>query len=889
MTSSKNNPTLNEPFHNDQFESLPHAPCVTLFHRSGRVGCGTYGHQVMNGRLLHWTSVIKNSDTDQEEEASASDNNQSNSLNNTIPPYVAVMDEESYTSVNIAKLVSYASQFIAGDHYGEIDAEDAAAGRSNRALRGVLVLNATNTNSPAESYYTSPEPSSPQGQGTPSGKLTVGNTYSWITNNNNNVEEEESDGLTNTDMYGLPTAYVYDINTANYLRSVALEQSEALLSKATSSSTDSSSSATVETDAYPSILAEFNYYMGPGGEVDANGDAVYTSKACLGWKDSNGEWSPQCAPLGGNSVWAVAGTPISLGYNNNNNAAKPTILVSTSIDSTSMFHDVVPGASSAASNILTLLMASHLLGSTVPDSSLDTLYGKITFAFFQGESYGYLGSRRFIKDVVEGFSCANGEEGVSSVYKTKGNNDDDKTTTTTIQRACLHPLRSDLTFQNLGSIRGMIAVDQVGALGGTKNMYVHGGETTDGGAGMAAFLSNVMVELSNDGGGDYTVQASSVVGQQDQGGDDDGGTVPLPPTPLSSLVKISSSSVGGIVLSGYDDAFVANAVYHSHLDCISSKQLVSIDKEAIASAATLVARTAVAAAYQDADTGVDYETAAAYALQLLPNTVDSSSEIFTRLYDCLFEDGNCETFLNYGEVERANDASRTGTDLGMGVPLGTPPNYYVSIYESSNGQAFVRASGKYYGSLVGGEAGEDGEVVKNYGDDEKDVFLVRPTLLETSIFGLLNDFLGRGSFVTSSSGQDEAAPPSLTKCKKSSDCSSVSYCSASDSSSEEVRVPTCAGGSCVCGSRSHYHPALDEALSPATNARPGRFVVNNNDEGTSAMYAEPYWSHYVGVRIYNDAGTTPGVYASSIGAVLATMCMGIVWRLKRKLVKEKVY
>ena len=53
----------------------------------------------------------------------------------------------------------------------------------------------------------------------------------------------------------------------------------------------------------------------------------------------------------------------------------------------------------------------------------------------------------------------------------------------------MHPLRADLTFQNLGQVRSMIAVDQVSNLGGSgyKNMYMQGGEATDGGGGFAAF------------------------------------------------------------------------------------------------------------------------------------------------------------------------------------------------------------------------------------------------------------------------------------------------------------------------------------------------------------------------------------------------------------------
>ena len=102
---------------------------------------------------------------------------------------------------------------------------------------------------------------------------------------------------------------------------------------------------------------------------------------------------------------------------NGKNNSRPTVLVATSIDSTSMFHDLSPGANSAASNILALLMAAHLVGSSVKDDALDGLYGRITFAFFQGESYGYLGSRCFLKDLSGGFSCDDGDEGVPSVWK----------------------------------------------------------------------------------------------------------------------------------------------------------------------------------------------------------------------------------------------------------------------------------------------------------------------------------------------------------------------------------------------------------------------------------------------------------------------------------------
>ena len=855
VNAAKNsaNPSLNEPFNSANFESLPHYACVTLFHRSGRAGCGTVGHAVQTGRLLHWETVSGTT--------TSSSSGSSTTAKRSVTPYVAVMEEQFYAAINVAKLVYFSSLYDVGGDYGIAE--------EGGPLRGIVVL--ANNNS-TTSLLSSPEPYTPQGQGTPSASLSVGNSYAWNTqgsddSSSNEGGEESNGGLINIDWYGVPTVYVRDTGLVSYLSSVATSQSNSLSSSSSDDGSNNGEDVMLSTTPYPSILAEFNYYMGP---EDIN------SPKCLGWKDIDGSWTPRCLPLGGNSVWSSAGSPvpISVEQQGNNANAKPTILIATSIDSTSMFHDLSPGANTAASNILAVLMAANLIGTTVNDATLDGLYGRIVFTFFQGESYGYIGSRRFLKDVTidensKGFECTNGDNGiVPTVHKRKDEG--------TMTQSCLYPLRQDLTFMNLGTVRGMIAVDQVGNLSGKKVMYVQGGGATDGGAGYASFMSNVMIDLtandsSNTGG--FTAQASSV-------GQDDDGTSPLPPTPLSSLVKLSSSTVGGVVLTGYDDAYIDNSLFHSHLDSTltSTGGKQTIDKDAIAYAATLLARTAIAAAYQDADSSIDYATASAYALKLLPNAVDSSSEIFVKLYNCLFEDGNCQSFLDYGSVERLNDASRTGTDLGMGVPLGTPPNYYVGIYDSSHGQSIVRASGKYYGSLIGGETEDDVALMKGYGDDPSDAVLVRPSLLEMSLFGTLNDFLGRGSFVANFDSN------TLKSCKGGDDCSSVTYC---DTTYSTLSVPTCAGGQCICGSRSHYHPSLDESLVAATKL--GRFNVLDGDDAVSAMYTEPYWSSYVGVRIYNDAGSGPGVYALSIGATFAVVCMGLVWHLKKRLVKEKVY
>ena len=807
--------SLSQPFTKSHFDNVPHAACVTLYTRNGRIGCGTFDRSVQTGRIVSWTAVVGNDNARKLSE-------EGTTTGTTIPPYVAVVNEAEYTAETIAQLINYSEGYSSGDQYGTVE--------MGGPLRGVLVLASSSSSRETNIDSSSPDSSSPQGENTPSTDLTVSPSYEWNINNN-------GDGLLIENMYGLPTAYIYDGDTADYLRGVAEEQSSVHLTSATD-------------DPYPSVVSEFNYYMGPS---EHNGETA-TSKTCLEWKDINGEWNPRCLPLGGNSVWSVAGSPLPLGYNNAGED-RPVVWVTAGLDSTSMFHEMVPGANSVASNILAVLLAAEAIGG-ISDDVLDQLYGRIGFALFQGESFGYIGSRRFLKDTLGGFACDNGDEGVASVHKRK----DEETTA----RACANPLRADLTFQNLGAVRGMIAVDQVGNLGGGKNMYIQGGETT---GDFGGFLGQVMAELSTD---TYTVQASSVA----QNAQDDG-SYPLPPTPLSSLVKVSEAAYGGVVLTGYDDAFVANSQYHSHLDSTSKFQ--SIDKDAIASAATILARTAVAAAYQNEGNEVDAETAAAYAKELLPNEVSSSSDTFATLYNCLFEDGNCQTFLNYGSVESKNDAARTGVDMGLGQPLNKPPNYYVSIYNFDNGQAGVRSSGKLYGAL---DANDD--EVKAYGSDETDTFLLRPSLLEMSVFGILNDFLGRGTFLDGQENSDSA----LAACQSTTDCASVSYC---DTETSSLAVPTCAGGKCICGSRSHYHPALDEAISPAKNMYPNYFSIEEGDAGISALYTEPFWDSSVGVRIYNDAGKIPGIWASCMGTVAALISFGVGYRLKKKLVKEKVF
>ena len=84
----------------------------------------------MAGQMLDWTSIVDGTNNDNqgdEEVRSLSETGE-----NLMPPYVAVIEEEHYTSKNVAKLVYFASQYAVGDAYGMVEEGD--------LLQGVLVI-----------------------------------------------------------------------------------------------------------------------------------------------------------------------------------------------------------------------------------------------------------------------------------------------------------------------------------------------------------------------------------------------------------------------------------------------------------------------------------------------------------------------------------------------------------------------------------------------------------------------------------------------------------------------------------------------------------------------------------------------------------------------------
>lgn len=783
---------LDEPFQSS-FYKLQHSPCVTLFHRNGRAGCGTTDREAQAGPIYYYDGSSK-------------------------PPqdgsdFVAVLEEYSLTASVVSTLLNV---------------------NQNGNLKGILVLNSTYANDDGETH--SPGSIYPNGYNTPSADIAYGNSqFAWNT---------YGDGLNLYDLYGVPMAYVNSYEASGYIRESAQQKNQKL-----------------------EIYGSFNYYMGPDG---------VSSEECLAWKDAqDGEWNPKCLPLGGTSVWASAGSPPNLDYNggrarkledagaadgdaegegdaNNDNAqqqeqqqdqvnygdGKPAIIVAASMDSTSMFHDFAPGANEGATNTLTVLMAAYLLGNSVSDSTLDALNNRIVFSLFDGEAYGYIGSRRFFNDVIT-FQC----DDRYTVNSVANDADSDK--------ACLYPMRPNLKFQGVGQIAGMLTVDQVGLPASSGNLYVH----NDGNGGMGTFMANVLKYSGT--GTQYFSAVDSAAGNQGNG------DFPYPPTPFTALQSISNGQTTGAVLTGYDYAFNKHPPYQSHLNWAQNS---GMNYKAIAAAATMVARTALAAAYDDGS--YDYATAAKYAYSTIGD-LDYQDETLVELANCLHVNGNCQMLNKYASVEAKNEKARTGFQgLDVGKALGTPPNYYVGVYSADYGQPLVRVGDKYYGSYAG----------QDYGKSSNDAVAVQPKLLPQAVRGLMNDFLGRGS----ASIKDGSNNYSPRTCHHESDCQGISYCGA------DGDAATCTGGKvCVC-KRAFYHIALDEAVEPAAGKTTG-FFETPFDEGLTPLWSEPYWSSDVNVHMFRVAEDKQGLISLAAGGICLAACFFLGVIIKVGMRKEKVY
>ncbi|KAI9008996.1 glycosyltransferase family 20-domain-containing protein [Phycomyces nitens] len=84
---------------------------------------------------------------------------------------------------------------------------------------------------------------------------------------------------------------------------------------------------------------------------------------------------------------------------------KKSIVLTASLDSRSMFHDLTDGVTSSLSGLVALLAVAESL-SRAP-VSLESLPKHIIYTAFTAEAWGFAGSQRFVQDISAPFQCTN--------------------------------------------------------------------------------------------------------------------------------------------------------------------------------------------------------------------------------------------------------------------------------------------------------------------------------------------------------------------------------------------------------------------------------------------------------------------------------------------------
>lgn len=125
-----------------------------------------------------------------------------------------------------------------------------------------------------------------------------------------------------------------------------------------------------------------------------------------------------CDPVGDQNVWSTL-FPIANISNETVPSSMKYVVVAARLDSTSLFHEKVPGVVSPVTGLVTLLTTAHVLKQMLPKyenegNERQTIHlalpfnrvaladKNVLFMLFNGESYDYIGSQRVVYDMENG-------------------------------------------------------------------------------------------------------------------------------------------------------------------------------------------------------------------------------------------------------------------------------------------------------------------------------------------------------------------------------------------------------------------------------------------------------------------------------------------------------
>jgi len=536
----------------------------------------------------------------------------------------------------------------------------------------------------------------------------------------------------------------------------------------------------------PQYLAQFDFYMGP--ELSQKVDV----KQCLEWTNLYKQRDPHCSPIGGQSVW---------GYMKGSSSQKVVMGV-TGIDSASLFYGKVPGFDASTSSTVALLLAAQALKPVMKKNP--SALG-IAFAFFQGESYGRIGSTRFVHD-VESFKCKIELNSTEAPAAFGG-------------PMCLDPIAPSLEFRDAfaGSLQDrvqhVVAIDQVAySLNnqGSNDLFVHASTTNDE-------LLNGLTSAGLSG-----LKPSSRTG--------------LPPSPLDSFTK-QNSAQSGVVISGYDqDYSEQNNYFHSYRDNVTNG-LEGFQKAAavISERAEQIARALYLAANAYTASTETFSVNRTFALEMLQCVSSNWTCVLMQKYYDSWE-RNTYTYLKDSGINGFSTSVPKYSFQGWS----SPPTLYTGPVDNKLPLLWLNSPGSR-GQCDHGNGALCYSGYRGTFDKTQDYAVLLPTLYEIFLQTALAE-----ATATDESGNCT----NYTGCTSSGSTCVLGICAHARSYFHDALSPAISIGADFGG------PGLYSVNSTLQEAYP------------ETLWAEPIWSVDIGTKVYPDGGVAIAWISFSVGIVV---------------------
>lgn len=315
--------------------------------------------------------------------------------------------------------------------------------------------------------------------------------------------------------------------------------------------------------------------------------ATNDSRTCIRRSSSLKNFTPTrfCDLLGSRNVWSTIQP---------RRTKTDIILVTAHIDSTSLFYDTTPGAEAPLTGVVTLLTTAYVLKQLIKDRN-EMYNTTIMFALFNGETYDYMGSQRFVYDIQ------------TNAFPMERNDE----------------IKHQVPLVSLSDIKLVIDLGQL-TLNSKRQVFLHHAEYDTSINDEINTFYSILQNYSKP----LNINIAYSTNKR------------LPPSSLHSFLR-EDKTIQGVVLSNFDTSFL-NKHYHSIYDDnenieysysnIKSKSI----QENIADISIILAKTL----YQKM-TGIPYDTTQDNSI---PEEPIEASRIVDELFHCYLDTANCSIY-----------------------------------------------------------------------------------------------------------------------------------------------------------------------------------------------------------------------------------------------------